>query len=412
MKIKQYIIILSVFSFLMHLGIYFFFGYIITTMGFFVKFLLFLLIFYIADKFMSVYKKTKNAANIKLSIISIGVTVCLLEFILLLTGFADTYLEKRFFRYTYHSCYSKEDKDRFMVNSKDFYIEAEEFSFFRTVNSLGLSDIEHSVEKGADEYRVIGLGDSFTEGDGAHADSTWLKFLERSLSVYPIKYKLTFMNAGISGSDPFFEYVLLKDKLLNYSPDMVILAINNSDIQDVVIRGGWERFTKNGEVRYSTPPWWEPIFASSKLSRLVFYALGYNQMLYKRRGTLPNIANQKIIDVLYAFKELATKYNFHLTVIFHPHSNEINNNKMALDAVKDALKTDTSFDIFDMLEYFNKIEKINLSNNNEYFWSKDWHHNAKGYEAFARGVEWHLNNNGIIDFLKHNEPQIPRQQDL
>ena len=36
----------------------------------------------------------------------------------------------------------------------------------RITNSLGLRDIEHPIAKDSNEIRVMGIGDSFTEGVG------------------------------------------------------------------------------------------------------------------------------------------------------------------------------------------------------------------------------------------------------
>jgi lysophospholipase L1-like esterase len=394
------VILISLFVLLFHLSFYLYFGQLILTTGLITKISIFVILYVLVQGLAKYLKKTKKIRELKLLIASTALSLCCAEFVLLVSGYTDTYIEKRNNSIFYYSYYNTHLSSWYNVNiGNNIYLQSNEFRYSRSINSIGLSDIEHPIEKEENEYRIIGLGDSFTEGDGAHADSTWLKFLERSLNKHDFDSKLTFMNAGVCGSDPFFEYVLLRDKLLQYKPDLVILAINRSEIHDIVIRGGWERFLDNGSLNYNDPPWWEPIFASSRISRLFFYALGYNDMLYKHNDNTITDAANIIVDVLYAFNELATKNRFHLTIVFHPFNSEVDNNEMELKAVKDSLKTINSFDILDMLEYFTDIEGIKSSNSINYYWPKDGHHNAKGYEAFARGVEWHLNTNGILDSL-------------
>jgi hypothetical protein len=46
------------------------------------------------------------------------------------------------------------------------------------------------------------------------------------------------MAAGVAGSDPFYEYRLLVDKLLACQPDLVMTVVNVSDVIDVIVRGG------------------------------------------------------------------------------------------------------------------------------------------------------------------------------
>jgi hypothetical protein len=57
-----------------------------------------------------------------------------------------------------------------------------EFHYMHTYNSLGLRDKEFSETRKPNEYRIMGIGDSFTEGVGTAQDSTWLKQLEYHLN--------------------------------------------------------------------------------------------------------------------------------------------------------------------------------------------------------------------------------------
>ncbi|MCO5247753.1 MAG: hypothetical protein M9887_02220 [Chitinophagales bacterium] len=49
----------------------------------------------------------------------------------------------------------------------------------RKQNSLGLSDKEWIKEKPTGTYRIICLGDSFTEGDGVDYEHSYVQALQR-----------------------------------------------------------------------------------------------------------------------------------------------------------------------------------------------------------------------------------------
>ncbi len=383
-----------------HASFYFLTGFYLISSGLCLYIILSLIVYILILFFLRIFKKAeKKIREIQLTIITITICLCLVELVLILIGFKTTFLESKN-KFYYASPYSEDkDNDWFHIWSNEHDLKTNEYTFHRTINSENLSDKEHPVDKNVNEFRIIGLGDSFTEGDGADADSTWLKFLERSLSKYPIKKQLTYINAGVCGSDPFFEFVLLKERLLKYKPDVVLLAVNNSDIYDILIRGGMERFRPDGTIKYNNAPWWEPIYACSRIARLFFHALGYNKLFVKNNDCRLIKSKEKIIETLELFKILAKENKFDLIIIFHPDKTDVLLKQLKLNDVYQKLFCEKQLSIFNMLDYFATHEKIDSSNYAQYYWVKDGHHNAKGYAAFARGVEWKLKEMGIMDSL-------------
>jgi hypothetical protein len=73
-----------------------------------------------------------------------------------------------------------------------------EFTHFRTINSLGLTGPEPVLAKARGEYRILVLGDSFTEGVGAPADSTWARVVERALSASATSFTTSSDTTGSS----------------------------------------------------------------------------------------------------------------------------------------------------------------------------------------------------------------------
>lgn len=136
-----------------------------------------------------------------------------------------------------------------------------------TANALGLrGDVPTAISR-----TVVALGDSCTEGAGTSCDSTYPKLLEELLRRDDPSW--TVLNAGVSGNDPFFDWQMLRKLHLNYPMERVIFLVNTTDINDVMMRGGMERFLPSGKLNYRDAPWWEPIYAVSFVSRLFFHGV-------------------------------------------------------------------------------------------------------------------------------------------
>jgi len=103
------------------------------------------------------------------------------------------------------------------------------------INSDGLRDREHSKAKPADTVRIAVLGDSFSEAMHVSVDQTFWFLLERKLqecNAFPGK-KIEVINFGVSGYGTGQELLTLRQKVWDYSPDLVVLAFTTyNDIYD------------------------------------------------------------------------------------------------------------------------------------------------------------------------------------
>lgn len=268
-----------------------------------------------------------------------------------------------------------------------------EFAYHRAVNSMGFCEREIPLAKGTAEFRVVALGDSFTEGVGTSYDTTWVKVLERHLAAAVPDRTVTTINAGISGSDPFYEYVLLRDKLLPFEPDLVIVAINPSDMYDVLIRGGMERFRPGGSTQYARrAPRWELIYATSYIVRVVVHeVLGYNWLLIKESEmeTPTRVAAEEIGSILADFQTLAGEHGFDLLVVLHPvsyHEFLYNEYSNGFGLVASPMKKNESIESLDLLDYYGRTGIINKENVANFFWLLDGHHNTDGYRVMGDAI--------------------------
>lgn len=94
------------------------------------------------------------------------------------------------------------------------------------INSLGYRDVEHTRAKPPGVFRIAVLGDSFTEARQVAIAETFWKRLEtrfQGSSGFGGR-KLEVLNFGIGGYGTAQEFLTLKLHVLDFSPDLVILA--------------------------------------------------------------------------------------------------------------------------------------------------------------------------------------------
>ena len=103
--------------------------------------------------------------------------------------------------------------------------------YTRQVNEQGwMMDREVTVQKLQGTYRIAYLGDSFIEGTCPPED-TVPSIVERSLKV-PGFSKVEVINTGTSSYSPTLYYLLLKTKLLQFKPDLVVVTVDMTDAFD------------------------------------------------------------------------------------------------------------------------------------------------------------------------------------
>ena len=101
-----------------------------------------------------------------------------------------------------------------------------------TINSLGFRGEEFSPEKPDDVYRIFMLGGSTMFGHGSTSDQTTIPgYAQEILQNHDIELKIEIINGGIQGADSYAETKITENKLVNYSPDMVIIYDGWNDLR-------------------------------------------------------------------------------------------------------------------------------------------------------------------------------------
>ena len=266
-----------------------------------------------------------------------------------------------------------------------------EFHYEVRTNAEGLWDDAHPVEKPPREYRIVALGDSFTMGQGAAFEDTWLQVLERSLAKVPRPSKVRVISGGVAGSDPVYSLRLLERRLLKYQPDLVLQVVNGTDLGDIVARGGFERFLDSGGVAFRDPPAMELLFGPSHLARAVLMTqFGYD--FYVLRPDERAARNQESVEVILEAAQrltaLGSEHGFEVIYVVHPLRHQVFPTPDTVDPLWEldllgrlAKQGVPCYDLRPFLQQ--RIPPLQVD---DYFWPLDGHCNARGYALFAEGV--------------------------
>lgn len=305
----------------------------------------------------------------------------LFEFGLRLIGINQTYFEKKSGKYESLYKYRPNKVMHKRTPNDSLYLESKgEFKFLFKTNSWGYSDREWDTTN-KKEFRILALGDSFTEGFGVTQDSSWVAQISRKYHDRNIKW----YNGGISASDPFSNLYNLQHELYQLKPDLVVQIFSNQDFEeDLLLRGGFERF-KNNQLVYPKVPFFENIYAYSYIVRLFYnhftkrnYFISFNDL---NKSQSENYFNQ-LVEL---YNDWAQKNQVQVVLVHY--CTDYNYYK-----VGNLSKIDSSYKVSDYL----KVESVtacyqeSIQNDLESFkslwWEIDHHHNAKGYRLMSNCI--------------------------
>jgi len=99
------------------------------------------------------------------------------------------------------------------------------------INSDGFRDKEYPKNKESKIYRVASLGDSNTFGLGVNLEDTYSKVLEKYLNNLSNTKKFEIMNFGVPGYHITQQFVLIKNKINKYNPDLLIIYLPSDEFE-------------------------------------------------------------------------------------------------------------------------------------------------------------------------------------
>jgi len=121
-----------------------------------------------------------------------------------------------------------------------------------TINTIGFRGAEFFTIKPPDTYRIFMVGGSTMFGAGATSDKTTIPgYLQQLLNEKDFGFDIEVINSGIQGADSNAELKLIEQKLVIFSPDLIIiydgwndLRANNSLME---IKENWEKICEFGK---------------------------------------------------------------------------------------------------------------------------------------------------------------------
>ena len=121
-----------------------------------------------------------------------------------------------------------------LLENAQMWNDAEGHAFVQ-INSDGMRDVEHSLEKPDNTLRVAVLGDSYAEAIQVPLEQTFAKIMEQALLTCPKlqNKKVEVLNFGVGGFGTVQELLTLNTKVWKYSPDIVVLAfLTGNDVRN------------------------------------------------------------------------------------------------------------------------------------------------------------------------------------
>jgi lysophospholipase L1-like esterase len=153
----------------------------------------------------------------------------------LLIGVIIAELGLRAAGYSYPGFYMPDDtRGHALIPGVEGWYRKEGESYVR-INSAGQRDREHSKVKAANTIRIAVIGDSYAEAFQVPVEQAFWSVMEEALNTsgYARGKQIEVLNFGVSGYGTASELLTLRERVWDYAPDIVLLAVTtNNDVVD------------------------------------------------------------------------------------------------------------------------------------------------------------------------------------
>lgn len=250
------------------------------------------------------------------------------------------------------------------------------------INSDGYRDREYSVQKPANTYRIMVLGDSFTLGWGVPIEDAYSEVLEKMLNEKIKNRKFEVINTALGNYNTQMEYEMLREKGMKFEPDMIIVGYypNDSELTVKFNPGSISTFIKRHSYTYAF--FWDRITnikTKLKVGQKTGSYTGYVHELYKGSFEGKKIMENSLNGII----DLGKQKNTTVVVIVLPQFfGDLKNYEFR--EVYPSVKNITSKKgvmAIDLLPYFqnNKVEEVIIS-------YEDAHPNRLGHSIIAKAI--------------------------
>jgi len=158
-------------------------------------------------------------------------------------------------------CYSENTLTQYGTGPL-YHIVPNQYKFTLSINSDGFrgNEIDHNT----DTYRIFFTGGSTAFGFGSTSDKTTIPgFLQEYFDNESRSLNVEIINAGINGAKSHQEILLIKEKLIEYDPDLIIsyTGVNDSGgyAKEIIFDVAEDDSTQN-LFKFASYPWYRTPF--------------------------------------------------------------------------------------------------------------------------------------------------------
>jgi hypothetical protein len=196
--------------------------------------------------------------------------------------------------------------------------------------------------------------------------------------------------AASLAATPVQEFMVLKELLKTYRPQQVVVAMNNSDINDVVMRGGINRYDAQGNICSRPAPWWDLLYGCSFICRSIVHdVLHYNHFLMSEQQWQreQQAAEDTLVQLIAQhYLPLAQQYHFQFTIALMPGREELQQNNFSLQPLAQKLETLPHLQVVNLFDCYQNHLSIKKQLSEDFYWPIDGHHNPRGYALMAQCI--------------------------
>jgi hypothetical protein len=146
-------------------------------------------------------------------------------------GIAETAL--RVIGYSFSEFYVPDDSRGYALRPGISGWNHKENDVFIHINSDGLRDRDHDINKPPNTIRIAIVGDSYAEALQVPLEATFWSVMEKRLNECSLNKRVEIINFGVSGYGTAQELLTLREQVWKYSPDIILLAFTTyNDIID------------------------------------------------------------------------------------------------------------------------------------------------------------------------------------
>ncbi len=262
-------------------------------------------------------------------------------------------------------------------------------------NSIGLrGTTEFALEKDPGRLRIAILGDSFTFGDEVRDDETYPSVLARRLAPAEV------MNFGVHGYGHDQMLLLLREKVLDHRPDVVVLGFLRDDMERNMLSFrdfAKPRFRlKDGRLRLTNVPVPTPDQVRARArwrSRLFDLLLILRDNYFWKSGYNDRRMEQLTAAILDAIVGESIAGGAVVILAYLPHSEELVDRERQTDGYrffKDYCARRAAFCVDLLPEFLEAIDGGTPVRSPGH-----WHGN--GHRVAAEGLERYLLDRGLLD---------------